>query len=125
MPPESKYEGQKVSQSHLSSLMKCILLSADGGIQRGEITENFYGLERRYCGGYYVEACLRGKQKNDYDRRYRRAQSAISKALRRLEERGLVHLIRHGKHVKKVCLTEQGALMAQKLGQSGNGNQGR
>jgi len=123
MPPESKYEGQKVSQNHLSSLMKCILLSADGGTQRGEIAENFYGLERRYCGGYYVEACLRGRQKDDYDRRYRRAQPAISKALKRLEERGLVRLVRFGRYVKEVCLTEKGTLWAQKLGRSGSGNQ--
>jgi hypothetical protein len=125
MPPESKYEGHKVSQSHLSALMKSILLSADGGTQRGEITANFYGLTRRYCGGYYVEACLRGREKHRYDRRYRRAQPAISKALGRLEERGLVRLVRFGRYVKEVFLTEKGTLLAQKLSQSGSGNQSR
>ncbi len=122
MPSESKYEGQKVNQNHLSALMKFILLNADTGTQRGEITEKFYGLERRYCG-YYSDPCLRGEEKLRYDRRYRRAQPAISKALSKLEKRGLVQLIRLGRYVKEVCLTEKGTLLAQKLSQVGNGNQ--
>ena len=117
MPSQSKYEKQKLSQNHLSSLMKCILSNADGGIQRGEITEKFYGLERRYSG-CYSDPCLRGKQKSDYERQYRRAQPAISKALRKLENRSLVRLIRHGKYVKGVWLTEKGMLVAQKLRQA-------
>jgi DNA-binding transcriptional ArsR family regulator len=107
MPSEPKCEKQKLSQNHLSALMRFILLSADGGAQRGEITERFYRLERRYCG-HYSDPCLRGTEKRRYDRRYRRAQPAISKALRRLEKRGFVHLIRPGRYVKCVCLTEEG-----------------
>jgi hypothetical protein len=53
MPLEQKYEKPKLSRHRLSCLMRCILLNADGGIQRGEIAEKFYGLERRYCG-YHV-----------------------------------------------------------------------
>lgn len=123
MAPKSKYEEQKVSQNHLSALMKCILLSAGGGLPRGEITAKFYKLERRYLGRCYVDACLRGRQKKDYDRRYRRAQPAISKALRRLEQRGLVRLVRYGKHVKIVCLTEKGQAMAKELSQVDNADQ--
>lgn len=114
MPSQSKYEKQKLSQKHLSSLMKFILLNADGGIQRGEIAERFYGLERRYSG-YYTDPCLRGKQKSRYDRQCRRAQPAISKVLRRLEKRGLVRLIRRGRYVKEVCLIERGKAISNVL----------
>ena len=125
MPSELKYEMQKVSQqNHISALMRFILLCADGGIQRGEITERFYGLERRYSG-YYTDPCLRGKQKSRYDCQYRRAQPAISKALRRLEKRGLVRLIRRGRYVKEVCFTEKGSLLAQILNKDRSGNQNR
>ena len=119
MPSESKYERQKVSQNRLSALMKFIVLSVDGGIERGEIVEKYYRLERRYCG-HYVENCLRGKQKKLYDRRYRAAQSAISKALGRLANQGLVRLIRYGQYVKQACLTEEGARMAKKLRRVGD-----
>lgn len=121
MPSELKYENKKVSQNHISALMKFILLSAGGGIQRGEITEKFYGLERRYCG-HYTDPCLRRKEKIRYEYQYRRAQPATSKVLKRLERRGLVRLIRHGKYVKEVCLTEKGKLIAQKLNQVGSDN---
>jgi len=124
MLSQSIYEKQKLSQKHLSSLMKFILLNADGGIQRGEIIERFYGLERRYCG-YYSDPCLRGKQKSHYERQYRRAQPAISKALRRLEKRGLVRLIRRGRYVKEVCLTEKGSILTQILNKDGSGNHGQ
>ena len=114
MPLESKYEKQKLSQNHLSPLMKFILLNAVGGIQRGEIAEKFYELERRYCG-HYTDPCLRGKHKSDYEHQYRRAQPAISKALRRLEKRGLIRLVRHGRYVKEVHLTQKGSLLTQIL----------
>jgi len=115
MPSQSKYENRKVSRNHLSALMRFILLNAYGGIPRGEITERFYGLERRYSG-YYTDPCLRGKQKSLYESRYRRAQSSISKALRRLEKRGLVRLIRRGQYVKRVYLTEKGRVLSNTLG---------
>ena len=44
MPSELKYEEQKVSQNHISALMKFILLSAGGRIQRGDIAEIFMAL---------------------------------------------------------------------------------
>lgn len=97
--------------------MRFILLNADGGIQRGEIIERFYGLERRYSG-YYADPCLRGKQKYRYENRYRRAQPSISKALRRLEKRDLVRLIRRGKYVKRIHLTENGKAMSKILDNS-------
>ena len=46
--PELKYEKGKISPNHFSKLIRCILLNAGGGIQRGEIIEQFDGLERRY-----------------------------------------------------------------------------
>ena len=111
MMPELKYEKGKISPNHFSELMRCILLNASGGIQRGEIIERFYGLDRRYLG-YYVDNCLHGRQKINYERRYRRAQPAISKTLCRLEKRGLVLLIRHGsRNVKEIRLTENGKRM--------------
>ena len=114
MPSELKYEKQKVSQKHLSALMIFILCNTDGKTERGDIVEGFYGLDRRYCG-YYTDPCLRGKQKSCYELRYRRAQSAISKALRRLNERGLICLIRRGRYVKEVCLTEDGFILSRYL----------
>jgi len=59
----------------------------------------------------YFESC----QQRLFDRRYHRAQSAISKALNRLEARGLVRLIRHAQYVKKLELTENGRAMAEEL----------
>ena len=117
MPSQSKYENRKVSRNHLSALMRFILLNADGGIQRGEITERFYGLERRYLG-YFADPCLRGKQKSRYENRYRRAQPSISKALRKLEKRGLIRLIRRDKNVKHVHLTEKGKTMSKTFNDS-------
>jgi len=114
MPSQSKYENRKVSRNHLSALMRFILLNADGGIPRGEITERFYDLERRYSE-YYTDPCLRGKRKSRYENRYRRAQPALSKALRRLEKRGLVRLIRRNKYVKSVHLTEKGKAISKTL----------
>jgi len=124
MPPELKYETQKLSHKHLSALMRFILLNAGSGFQRSEITERFYGLERRYFG-YYVDNFLHGRQKINYERRYQRAQPAISKALRRLEKRGLVQLVRHGPYVKEIFLTEKGKFTAQTLNGIGNGDNSR
>ena len=114
MPSELKYEIQKVSQKHLLALMIFILCSTDDKTERGEIAEGFYGLVHRYCG-HYTDPCLRGKQKSYYELRYRRAQPAILKALRKLEERGLVRLIRRGRYVKEVCLTEEGFIISRYL----------
>ncbi len=114
MPSESKYERPKLSQNHLSALMRFILLNTGTGMQRGEIAEQYYDLERRYCG-CYIDNCLHGKQKIHYERHYRRAQPAISKALKRLQKRGLIRLIRHGRNVKEVFLTIEGKEVKEQI----------
>ena len=114
MPTESKYEGQKVNNKRLSELAKWILVNADNGIKRGEIVERYFGIERLYCG-FYVDACysIRGKRRRQ--RRCRRIQPQLSMALKRMEQRGLVQLIRHRQYVKKICLTAKGEILAQQL----------
>jgi len=107
MPSEAKYESQKLSQNHLSALMRFILLNADGGIQRGEIVEKFHGLERRYCG-WFTDPCFSPKQEKDYECRYNRVQPVVSRTLRRLQRCGFVQLIRHGKYVKELRTTPGG-----------------
>jgi len=113
-PSEALCGLQKVNQKHLSPLMKFILLHAGDGIEQGTVIERFYHLERRYCG-YDADLCLRGKQKREYERRYRRAQPALSRALRRLQKRGLVNLVKHSSYVKEVFLTVEGKAIAQML----------
>jgi len=113
-PLETKYSGQKVNHNHLSPLMKFVLLNAADGFERGELVEKFYRLERRYCG-YDADLCLRGKQKRDYECRYRRSQPVVSRTLKRLEKRGLVNLIKRRNYIKKICLTQKGIIVAGQL----------
>ena len=108
---EGKCRGVKVNCKRLSALQAWILGKAVEGIERGEIAEGYYGLERRYCG-YHNEVCLSRRKEREYQRRYRRAQSAITRALSRLEECGLVTLIRHRRNVKRVVATEGGRRLA-------------
>ena len=110
---------QKVNQKHLSGLMKAILAHIDetDGIERGEIVERVFGLERRYCR-FYTDPCMRPKEKQDFERRYRCVQPVVSRCLRKLENRGLVRLIRHGRYVKKVDLTLQGRMLKEKEAKS-------
>lgn len=121
IPSASKYEGGKVSRNHLSELMKWILLNAGDGIDRGTVIERFYRLERRYCG-YDANLCLRGKQKRDYERRYRRAQPVVTRSINRLAKRGLVNPIKPGSYVKLISLTEKGKAVAESLLNGGNEN---
>ncbi len=108
-PSETKCSSQKVNRNRLSKLMMAILNYVDGtdGVERGELVQYVFGLERRYCG-YYSDPCMPPREKREYERRYRRAQPVVSRCLRRLESKGLVHLIRHGRYVKAVALTSDG-----------------
>jgi len=109
-----KYRSQKLNHNHLSPLMEFILLNAGDGIERGQIVEKFYGLERRYCG-WYTDPCFTPKEKRDYEHRYRRIQPVVTRALNRLAVRGLVQLIRRGLYVKEIRLTSEGKSIAQHL----------
>ena len=114
MQTETKYKSQKVNQNHLSGLMAFILINTGNGIERGEILEHYYYLERRYCG-YYTDPCFRPKESKDYEQRYRRANPAVSRTLKRLEKRGLIELIRRKHYAKKVKLTPKGHTIARVL----------
>ncbi len=113
-PSEGQCRGQKVNHKRLSSLMKLILVHSADGIERGALVEAIFGLERRYRG-YDADLCLRGRQKMDYETRYRRVQPVLSRSLRRLEERGLVELARPGRYAKQIALTEQGKQVVREL----------
>ena len=114
MPTAGKYKRQKLNQKHLSPLMRFILVNVGDGIHRGEIIEKFYGLERRYIG-WDTDPCFRPKKKENYERRYRRAQPALTRALGRLQKRGLVNLVKHSSYVKEIFLTVEGKAVAQTL----------
>jgi DNA-binding transcriptional ArsR family regulator len=114
MTTESKYEGQKVNRNRLSILMRWILERTGNGIDRGQIVEGFYGLERRYRK-WYTDPCFTPKKKCEYERRYRLVQPVVSRTLRRLEARGLVQSTRHGRYAKRIQLTAEGALIAKEL----------
>lgn len=113
-PTQRKYGGQKVNHKCLSKLMWAILSHTDinKGVERGELVECIFELPRRYCN-FYTDPCMSPKEKRKYERRYRRAQPAITRALKRLEQRGLVHLTRHKKYVKRVNLTSEGRVLMQ------------
>jgi hypothetical protein len=108
------YEGQKVNRRHLSALMKFILVNVGDGVDRGEIFSRYYCLERRYRG-YYTDPCMCGKELREYERLYHNKQPVFSKTLKRLEEKSLVLLIKHGSYVKRIQLTPEGHLVAAQL----------
>jgi len=110
----AKYKSQKVNRNSLSELMKFILCHIGDGIERGEIVEKYYGLERRYCG-YYTDPCMYPKELRDYEHLYRKKQPVITKTLSRLEKRGLVQLIRQNQYVKRISLTKKGRTVVQEL----------
>ena len=109
-----KYRSQKVNRYRLSELMKLILCHIGNGIERGEIVEKCYGLERRYCG-FYTDPCMYPKELRNYEHLYRKKQPVITKTLSRLEKRGLVRLLMQSQYVKKISLTEQGRTVVQEL----------
>jgi len=108
--------GQKVNRNRLSGLMRSVLrhVRECEGIERGELSEHILGLERRYRG-YFVDPCMKPKEKLDYERRHHRAQPVLTRTLKRPEKRGLVNLVRGGKYVKRVYLTEEGRMVAENL----------
>ena len=114
MYTETNYIGQKVSRNRLSNLMKFILVNVGDGADRGEIFSHYYGLSRRYCS-FYTDPCLRGKEHRDYEKLYCKKQPVFSKALKRLAEKGLIQLIRHGRYVKEIQLTQEGSLLTNEL----------
>lgn len=114
MLSESKYESPKVNRNRLSMLMRWILEHTGNGIDRGQIVEGFYGLERRYCK-WYTDPCFTPKEKWEYERRYRLVQPVVSRTLRRLETRGLVQSTRHGRYAKRIQLTAEGKIIAKEL----------
>lgn len=117
-PSEANVEIQKVNQKHLSKLMRDILnhIDIDHGIDRGQLIAVLYGLERRYCG-WSVEPCMRPKQLRAYTRLYLKKQPTLTRALNRLENKGLVRLIRKAKYVKVIELTPKGKIIVECLAQ--------
>ena len=125
MPLEREFNASKVNNiSHLSQLGRWILANAGDGIDRADIVARYFGIQRLYCN-FYVDPCFSQKERRRHSHRYRYSQPRVTMTLKRLERRGLVHLIRHGKYVKEVNLTEKGTLIADKLSQVGSGNQGK
>ena len=110
---ERESGGRKVIQ-RLSRLQEFILSRALEGIPRGVIAAEYFGLERRYKG-FWTDPCFSAREKRAYEERYRRAQPAITRALRRLEARGLVELGRHRRYVKNVRVTAEGKKAAETL----------
>ena len=106
--------GRNVSRSGLSRLQRHILVSAVHGVERGEIIAELYGLERRYRG-HHEEALLNCAEELDFQERYRRAQPAVTRALHRLEQRGLAQLERRGACIKQVRLTDDGRQVVDTL----------
>lgn len=113
-PSQRKYRSPKVNRKHLSRLMRAVLshIDIDKGVERGELVECIFGLLRRYRG-YFTDPCMSANEKRKYERHYRRAQPVLTRCLRKLESRGLVRLIRHGRYVKRINLTTRGVLLTR------------
>ncbi len=114
-PSRRKCASRKLSQLRLSGLQERILAHADSGLERGEIAQGEYELERRYRG-FYTDPYMSRAGKKSHEVRYRRCQPAITKSLRRLETRGLIKLIRKGPYVKALELTDSGRKLVQEIG---------
>lgn len=103
----------KVSRIRLSKLQKLILVrAANGGVERADVVAEFFKLGRRYRG-HHDEACLSHRKEREHQERYRRAQPTVTRALKRLEARGLAQLIRtSGGYIKKIELSIEGQALA-------------
>ena len=124
MSPEPKYESQKVNTqvlSRLSELSRWILANVGDGIRRDEIVEAYFGIERLYCS-FYIDPCYSIRERRHRQRRCQDVQPRLSMALKRIEQRGLVQLIRHRRYVKKVLLTNEGKRVAKQLNYNGGLN---
>ena len=106
--PERKSGGQKVNDP-LGKRQKEILCIVGQGIERGEIAEKVFGLERRYRG-WDGDLYMGEQRRRRYERRYRQVQPLISQMLKALERRGLVRLTRRRQYVKRVELTDVGRM---------------
>lgn len=116
-PPEANYGVQNVNQNHISRLMRDILVFIDGPkcVERGELVAALYDIGgRRYCG-YYVDPCFSKTESRKYNQCYKRAQPAMTRTLKKLEIRGLIRLIHHGRYVKRLSLTPQGKIVSSEL----------
>jgi len=118
MPIETKYRVQKVNTTgHLLPLAEWTLLNASDGIDRADIVARYFGIERLYQG-FYLDPCFGPKQRREHDHKLRRANPRVTTTLKRLEKLDLVRLIRRGKYVKRVYLTEKGRAMSKILNNS-------
>jgi len=113
-PSEAKTRPQKVSRGALSAIMKSILVCIGSCMERGSLVESLYGLERRYRG-WYTDPCFGEKEKQAYEQTYARIQPVVTRSLNRMEKRGLVTLMRHGRYVKWIALTDKGKVLAGEL----------
>ena len=114
---EVNCEPQNVNQNHISCLMRNILAFIDGSecVDRGELVAAFYDVGgRRYCG-CYLDPCYSKTQNRKYRHCYKRAQPAITRCLKKLEGRGLVKLLRHGRYIKKIKITAEGKMLIEGL----------
>ena len=112
--PQRKHRSPRVSHKRLSRLMRAVLshIDIDKGIERGELIECIFRLPRRYRG-YFTAPRMSANEKRKYERRYRCAQPVLTRCLRKLENRGLVRLIRHGRYVKRINLTPRGVMLTR------------
>lgn len=97
--------------------MRDILVFIDGPkcVERGELVAVLYDIGgRRYCG-YYVDPCFSKTESRKYNQCYKRAQPAITRCLKKLEGRGLVNLLRHGRYIKKIKITAEGKMLIEGL----------
>jgi len=104
---ETKSEGNNVNSKRLSKLQRWILTKAGDGIERGAIIEKFFKIERRYKG-FYTDPCMRPRELRIFERKFNAANASLTRALKPLESRGLVGLIRKRKYVKKAKVTDEG-----------------
>ncbi len=114
---EANCKPQNVNQNHISCLMRDILAFIDGSecVDRGELVVAHYDVGgRRYCG-FYVDPCYTKPQNRKYNRCYKRAQPAITRCSKKLEGRGLVNLLRHGRYIKKIKITAEGKMLIEGL----------
>lgn len=110
----------KVNTNRLSKLVCWILQNTgDDGIDRADVVAQYFGVDRLYCG-FYVDPCFGPTERRWHDRRYRHGQPRVTMALKRLENRGLIRLVRRGKYVKRIRLTEIGETISNALDTSDN-----
>lgn len=112
-PSKHRFKAPKVN-NRFSELAKWILSNTGDGIDRADIVAGYFSVERLYCG-WYVDPCFNPKERRQHDRQHRYSQPRVTMTLKRLERRGLIHLIRPGKCIKKIRLTEMGRAVAEDL----------